>query len=89
MRRTLCFLIIPSSGEILEIPTNVSQCEQRVWGVMHREVNDNKITASFAQFTEAIDDFFTQRLPGEWKVWRSTITDNFPIISQQEFRVLE
>jgi hypothetical protein len=56
---------------------------------MHREVNDNKITASFAQFTEAIDDFFTQRLPGEWKVWRNTITDNFRIISHQEFRVLE
>ncbi len=62
---------------------------ERLWGVMHREVTHNAFYATFAQFTEAIDDFFTLRLPREWKVWRDTITDNFRIISYQEFRVLE
>ncbi len=61
---------------------------ERLWGVMHREVTHNSFYASFAQFTEAIDDFFARRLPREWKIWRDTITDNFRIISHQEFRVL-
>ena len=52
-------------------------------------VTHNTIYATFAQFTEAIDDFFTRRLPREWKIWRDTITENFRIISYQEFRVLE
>ncbi len=61
---------------------------ERLWGVMRREATHNSFTASFAQFTEAIDDFFARRLPREWKIWRDTITDNFRIISHQEFRVL-
>ena len=47
---------------------------ERLWGVMHREVTHNCFYASFAQFTEAIDDFFTRRLPREWTIWRDTIT---------------
>ena len=62
---------------------------ERLWGVMHREVTHNSFYATFAQFTEAIDDFFARRLPREWKIWRDTVTDNFRIISHQEFRVLE
>ena len=55
---------------------------------MHREVTHNTFYATFAQFTEAIDNFFTERLPKEWCDWRDTITDNFRIISHKEFRVL-
>ncbi len=61
---------------------------ERLWGVMHREVTHNTFYATFALFTEAIDDFFARRLPREWTIWRDTITDNFRIISHQEFRVL-
>jgi transposase len=62
---------------------------ERLWGVMHREVTHNSFYATFALFTDAIDDFFTRRLPREWKIWRDTVTDNFRIISHREFRVLE
>ena len=61
---------------------------ERLWGVMHREVTHNSFYASFALFTEAIDDFFRRRLPREWTTWRDTITDNFRIISHKDFRVL-
>ena len=56
---------------------------------MHREVTHNTFYATFTQFTEAIDDFFTRRLPREWKIWRDTITDYFCFISYQEFQVLQ
>ena len=62
---------------------------ERLWGVMHREVTHNTFYATFAQFTEAIDNFFAERLPNEWRDWRDTVTDNFRIISHKEFRVLE
>ncbi len=62
---------------------------ERLWGVMHREVTHNSFYPTFDLFTEAIDDFFTRRLPREWKTWRDTITDNFRIISHREFRVLQ
>jgi transposase len=61
---------------------------ERLWGVLHREVTHNRFYATFAQFTEAIDDFFARSLPRQWKIWRDTITDNFRIISHREFRVL-
>ncbi len=59
-----------------------------LWGVMHREVTHNKFHETFAQFTEAITDFFANRLPKEWEAWRDIITDNFRVISHQDFRVL-
>lgn len=62
---------------------------ERLWGVLHREVTHNKFYKSFDLFAQAIDDFFRRRLPLEWPSWRDTITDNFRIISHQEFRVLE
>ena len=61
---------------------------ERLWGVMHREVTHNKFYATFDLFAEAIDDFFRRRLPREWREWRDTVTDNFRVISHQEFRVL-
>ena len=55
---------------------------------MHREVTHDTFYATFALFTEAIDDSFTRRLPRERTIWRDTITDNFRIVSHQDFRVL-
>ena len=62
---------------------------ERLWGVMHREVTHNKFYKNFEQFTEAIDNFFAERLPKEWPIWRDTVSDKFRIISHQDFRVLE
>ena len=61
---------------------------ERLWGVLHREVTHNKFYATFDLFAHAIDDFFRRRLPREWPDWRDTISDNFRVISHQDFRVL-
>jgi transposase len=61
---------------------------ERLWGVMHREVTHNRFYGNFDLFAHAIDDFFRRRLPQEWRSWRDTITDNFRVVSHQDFRVL-
>jgi transposase len=61
---------------------------ERLWGVMHREVTHNSFYGNFDLFAHAVDDFFRRRLPQEWRSWRDTITDNFRVISHQDFRVL-
>ena len=61
---------------------------ERLWGVMHREVTHDRFYESFDLFARAIDDFFRRRLTHKWRSWRDTITDNFRVVSHQEFRVL-
>lgn len=61
---------------------------ERLWGVMHSEVTHNKFYENFELFARAIDDFFRRRLPQEWREWRDTVTDNFRVVSYQDFRVL-
>ncbi len=62
---------------------------ERLWGVLHREVTHNKFYENFRLFTRAIREFFRRRLPKEWPEWRDRITDNFHVVSHQDFRVLE
>jgi transposase len=61
---------------------------ERLWGVLHREVTHNKFYKSFNLFVRAIEDFFRRKLPQEWRSWRDTVTDNFRVVSHQDFRVL-
>ncbi len=61
---------------------------ERLWGVMHREVTHNKCYATFDEFAAAIGDFFAETIPKRWKEFRDTVTDNFRVISHQDFRVL-
>ncbi len=62
---------------------------ERLWGVLHSEVTHNKFYENFRLFTRAVKDFFRRRLPREWPEWRDRITDNFRVVSYQDFRVLE
>lgn len=62
---------------------------ERLWGVMHKYVTHNRFYRTYEQFTEAILDFFSRTVPKEWPEFRDTVTDNFRIISFQNFRVLE
>jgi hypothetical protein len=55
---------------------------------MPREVTHHKFYATYDLFAEALDDISRRRLPREWRQWRDTVTDNFRVISHQEFRVL-
>jgi transposase len=61
---------------------------ERLWGVMHRYVTHNKFYVTANKFTEAILSFLKNTVPKEWKDFRDTVTDNFRVISHQNFRVL-
>jgi len=62
---------------------------ERLWAVMHQHVTHNRCYPTQAQFAAAILRFFRKTVPKYWRDFRSQITDNFRIISNQNFRVLE
>ena len=62
---------------------------ERLWGVMHKYVTHNQFYRTYSEFVKAIEAFFNQTIPRQWHEFRDTVTDNFRIISFQDFRVLE
>ncbi len=61
---------------------------ERLWGVMHKWVTHNRHYATFDQFTDAILKFFRKTLPVKWREFRDTVTDNFRIISHNEYKLI-
>lgn len=62
---------------------------ERLWAVMHQHVTHNRHYPNQKQFTTAIMLFLRETIPKHWKDFRSQVTDNFRIISDQNLRVLE
>lgn len=62
---------------------------ERLWGVMHQYVTHNKFYEKFKDFADAILAFFRETVPMHWRDFRDQVTDNFRVISFQDFRVLE
>ena len=62
---------------------------ERLWGVMHEHVTHNKFYETQTKFANAILVFFRQTIPDKSPVLCDKVTDNFRIISHQNFRVLE
>ncbi len=60
-----------------------------LWGVMHKHVTHNRYYANFDDFTEAILTFFRQTLPKNWRNFRDTITDNFRVISHDDYQTIQ
>ena len=60
-----------------------------LWGVMHAQVTHNRFYPTQNQFAEAILRFFRQTIPKQWREFRDQVSDNFRIVSHQNFRVLE
>ena len=61
---------------------------ERCWGVMHEHVTNNRSYETFAQFRSAILRFLRRTVPKKWDRFRDRITDNFRIISPDDFRVV-
>jgi transposase len=61
---------------------------ERFWGVMHKWVTHNRHYATFKQFTKAILRVFRKTLPDKWRVFTDTVTDNFRIISLDQYKVI-
>ena len=61
---------------------------ERLWAVMHQHVTHNRYYPTQKQFAEAILAFFRKTIPDEWKNIRDQVSDNFRLITHQNFRVL-
>ena len=61
---------------------------ERLWRVMHRYVTHNRFYPDFRQFAEAIMDFFNKTLPRKWEGTAETVTDNFRVITHDEYRLI-
>jgi transposase len=62
---------------------------ERLWKVMHEHVTHNRYYPTQKQFAEAILNFFRKTIPKKWQSLRDQITDNFRIVSNEQFRVLQ
>ena len=54
----------------------------------HRHITHNTCHATFRQFSEAVLTFLRDEVPRKWQTYCDEVTDNFRIISPQDFRVL-
>jgi len=61
---------------------------ERLWGVMHKNVTHNNHYARFDDFTEAIFNFFRKTLPQKWHKFRDTVTDNFRVITDDNYQLI-
>ena len=62
---------------------------ERLWGVMHRNVTHNKTYARCAEFADATLGFLREKVPRNWSLFRSSVTDNFRVINPKDFRVMK
>ena len=76
---------------LIQLPTYCPHLNpiERLWAVMHTHVTHNHFYTTQKQFAEAILRFFRETIPKNWRSFRDQVTDNFRIISHQNFRVLE
>lgn len=61
---------------------------ERLWGAMHKHVTHNRCYATYRQFCAATLTFLRDTVPKEWDTLCDSVTDNFRIISPEDFRVL-
>ena len=61
---------------------------ERLWGVMHKNITHNKTYGACKEFAEATLNFLRDNVPRNWAKYRSTVTDNFRVISPKDFRVI-
>jgi transposase len=72
------------------IPTDCPHLNpiERLWGVMHRHVTQNKCYATCTQFADATLGFLREKVPRNWANLCDSVTDNFRIINPKDFRVM-
>ncbi|MCP5086563.1 MAG: IS630 family transposase [Rhodobacteraceae bacterium] len=61
---------------------------ERLWAVLHAHVTHNRFYPTQKQFADAVLQFLRQTIPKNWREFRDQVTDNFRVISHQNFRVL-
>ena len=61
---------------------------ERLWGLMHKHVTHNRCYGRFADFRDEMLRFLREEVPRNWDVYCETVSDNFRIISPEDFRIL-
>ena len=61
---------------------------ERLWGVMHKHVTHSRHYTRFDDFTEAILNFFRKTLPKKWHKFRDTVSDNFRVITDDDYQLI-
>jgi transposase len=61
---------------------------ERLWGLMHKHVTHNRCHATFADFSGAILTFLRDEVPRKWHLYCDAVSDNFRVISPEDFRIL-
>jgi transposase len=76
---------------LIQLPTYCPHLNpiERLWAVLHAHVTHNRFYPTQKLFANAILHFSQNTIPKKWTDFRSQLSDNFRIISHQNFRVLE
>ena len=61
---------------------------ERLWGLMHKHITHNRCHETLADFRDAILTFLREDVPRNWHRYCDAVTDNFRIISPEDFRIL-
>jgi transposase len=61
---------------------------ERLWGLMHKHTTHNRCHATFADFSGAILTFLREEVPRKWHLYCDAVSDNFRVISPEDFRIL-
>ena len=62
---------------------------ERLWAVLHQYVTHNRYYPNQKQFADAILAFMRETIPQEWQKFRDKVSDNFRVITHENFRVLK
>ena len=76
---------------LIQLPPNCPHHNpiERLWAVLHQHVTHNCYYQSQMQFADDILTFMRETIPREWKNFRDPVSDNFRVITCENFRVLE
>ena len=61
---------------------------ERLWGLMHKHITQNRCYETFADFSAAILTFLREEVPRNRPIYRDSATDNFRIIPPKDSRIL-
>lgn len=61
---------------------------ERLWGLMHRNITNNKCYNSFRDFRTAMLNFLRDEVPKNWHTCCDEVSDNFRVINPKDYWIL-
>ncbi|MGH7118436.1 MAG: IS630 family transposase, partial [Acetobacteraceae bacterium] len=61
---------------------------ERLWGLMHKHITHNRCYETFVDFRGAILTFLREEVLRNWGAYCDAVSDNFRVISPEDFRIL-